>query len=196
MRSTLFALLTSSIYLSGFSIPASLCSVAISAFFSKGKVLRFILGFLPVLLLLFISSLISGFNVLIAFVGILCSGALITSSKYSEIVGALIYFKFPEKFASYVGIPLALLPTVVNDLENVKFLYGGGARKYYSMLKAFVAAVIIRSLSLGETLYSKGFSEKAYYEIRKPKAIDLALLSLSSLLFFSTFLQLPPFRST
>ena len=193
LLSSLF--LSSSIYISGFNVLISLCSIAISAAFSKGKVLRFIFGFLPVIILLFISSLISGFNVLIAFIGILCSGALITSSKYPEIAGALIYFRFPEKFVSYVGISLALLPTVINDLENVKFLYGRSVKEYYSMLKAFVAAVIIRSLSLGETLYSKGFTEKIYYEVRKPNAIDLALLSLSSLLFLSTVLQPLLFQS-
>ena len=185
-------LLSLSVYASNFEIFASVSAILISAAFSRGKVLKFLVGFLPVILLLLLSSLISGFKVLLAFIAILFSGSLLTSSRYSEIVGALIYFKFPEKLVSYVGIALSALPVILSDLENVKLLY---RRSYYPMLKAFVSAAIIRSMSVGEMLYSKCFAERTYYEVRKPKFADLLLLSLSLLLFFSTVLRLLLFQS-
>ncbi len=189
-------LLSLSIYASNFEVFTSLSAMAISLFFSRGKVLRFSLGFLPVIVLIFVSSLLSGFKVLLAFLAILFSGALLTSSRYSEIVGAPVYFKLPEKFVSYVSITLSILPVVLNDLQNVKLLYRNSVKGYLPMLKAFVSATILRSMSVGETLYSKCFDERTYYEIRKPKLMDFLLLSLSLLLFSSTVLPLLPFPNT
>jgi len=186
-------LLSASIYLSGMNAITSSVAITISAIYTKGRSVKLFKGFAPLIVLLLLTGAFAGLKTAIettlAFLGILSAGSIVLATKRSELAGALIYFKVPEKFVSYITIALSLLPIVFNDFENVMFLHREGRiSKYYNILKSLVSTVVLRSLSHAETLFCKNFKERVYYEVRKPEKSDVIFLSAVLLLFSSTAL--------
>lgn len=177
------SLLSISVYVSGMAFEVAIAAIAISLIATKGRSLKLLRAFLPFYLLFAITALISGISALkslLAFLAIISSGSIVFSSQPSEVSGALLFFRFPEKFVSLLQIALSMLPVVVSDFENVKSLYG---RSYYRLLKAFVSTAILRAVSFSESLYSKNFSYKAVKKMRRPEKADYLLLLASTAVF-------------
>ncbi|AAB90087.1 MULTISPECIES: hypothetical protein [Archaeoglobus] len=177
------SLLSISVYVSGMAFEVAIAAIAISLIATKGRSLKLLRAFLPFYLLFAITALFSGISALktlLAFLAIISSGSIVFSSQPSEVSGALLFFRFPEKFVSLLQIALSMLPVVVSDFENVKSLYG---RSYYRLLKAFVSTAILRAVSFSESLYSKNFSYKAVKKMRRPEKADYLLLLASTAVF-------------
>ena len=177
------SLLSISVYVSGMAFEVAIAAIAISLIATKGRSLKLLRAFLPFYLLFAITALFSGISALktlLAFLAIISSGSIVFSSQPSEVSGALLFFRFPEKFVSLLQIALSMLPVVVSDFENVKSLYG---RSYYRLLKAFVSTALLRAVSFSESLYSKNFSYKAVKKMRRPEKADYLLLLASTAVF-------------
>ena len=188
-------LLSLSVYTSGFSFVVCFVAFAVSVYFTKGKSLNTVAAFAPFYVLIVISGFLFdleyALKVTIAFAILLSVGTLVYSSKIEEIAGALIFLRFPKKFVSTIQLAVSVLPLLVNDLNEISEVVGGRGLEYYKrILKAFVSTSILRSLSVAEALFSKGFDYNPIYEIRTPKREDFILLLLSLLLFLSTVLPI------
>lgn len=186
--------LSSSVYLSGLSIPVSISVIFISAVFSKLKNFRLIFGMSPFLILILISGLFFDLSYsvksAIAFSAVLSTGAIIYSSRISEICGAMAYFKFPERLISMIQLSLSIFPLIVRDLQEIMWVIDGrGFERYSRVMKAFVSTAVLRGISLSEALYSKNFTFRPLYTLRKPKIKDYALILLSLSVFLSTMIQ-------
>jgi len=186
-------LLSITIHFSSFNPLYSLSVILLSSIFSRGGNFRLILGFSPFILAIILSgfffSIEFSIKSALAFAGIISTGAILYSSKISEISSALISLKIPERFISIVTIAISILPLMVYDMNEISFVVRErGMRRYIKMLKAFVSTSILRAISLSEALYSKNFNYKAVHHSRKPRIKDFILLKLSFLLFLSTLL--------
>ena len=187
-------LLSLSIHISALNPAVSTVVIVLTGFVSKGNNFRLISGFLPFFILILLSGILFSFKYslisALAFAGIISTGSVVYSSKISEICGALIYFRVPERFVSLVYLALSIMPVLVNDLREIIFAMNErGFKKYEKVLKAFVSTAILRAISLSESLYSKNYRGKAVYQIRSPGRTDIILLSVSFLLFLSTVLS-------
>ncbi len=175
------SLLSISVYVSGMAFEVSLIATLISLLVTKGRSLKLLKAFSPFYILFAVTAFFVGFSALkslLAFLAIISAGSLVFSSQPTEIIGALKFFKFPEKLVSVLQIALSMLPVILSDFENVKSLYG---KSYYRLLKAFVSTAILRAISSSESLYSKNFQYKAGGKTRKPEKTDYILLLVSIL---------------
>ncbi len=186
--------LSISVHLSDMSPHVALSVMAISGLASRGRNLRLVAGFSPFFILILLSGLFFSFEYSIisalAFAAIISSGAVIFSSRISEITGALIYFKVPERFVSLIQLGLSIMPVLVRDLQEIIFVIDErGLRRYERILKAFISTAVLRAMSLSESLYSKNYTGRIVFQMRSPEKRDIMLLSVSSLLFLSTALS-------
>ncbi len=184
-------LLSLSIHTSGFSPVYSLSAIAVSTYFSSGRNLRLILAMSPFLLLVLISGAFFSFEYSLssslAFAGIISAGAIVYSSSVSELGGAMVFFRVPERFVVVVQMAVATLPLLANDLKNVWLVTEGrGLERYAVAMKAFISTAVLRALNMAEALYSKSFSYRAVFAIRRPDGKSLLMLGVSLLLFLST----------
>ena len=173
------SLLSVSVYASGMAFEISLTATFVPLLVTKGRSLKLLKAFLPFYILFAVTAFFVGITALkslLAFLAIISAGSLVFSSQPSEIIGALKFFKFPEKLVSLLQIALSILPVIVSDFENVKNIY---CRSYYRLLKAFVSTAILRAVSFSESLYSKNFRYKAAGKTRKPGKADYLLLVVS-----------------
>ncbi len=171
------------VYISGFDLLVSLIVITISSIFTSGKSVRILRIFLPLYVFFAATAVFYGvehaLKSALAFTAIICSGALIYATSLSEVMGALLYFKIPERIVSVLSLAIAMFPIFAADFMNIRFVH----RSYRAMLKSLAATAVLRSTSFSESLYSKNFSYRAVYELRKPNAKDYALLTLSLTLF-------------
>ncbi len=186
--------LSISVHLSGFSPFISSAVILISSLASRGRNLRLVAGFFPFFALIILSGLFFSFEYslisALAFAAIISSGAIIFSSRVSEIAGALIYFRVPERSVSLIQLGLSIMPVLVRDLQEIMFVMDeSGLRKYEKVLKAFISTAVLRALSLSESLYSKNYSGRSVFQVRYAEKKDIMLLSVSFLLFLSTALS-------
>ena len=191
-------LLSITIHFSSFDPLYSFSVIFLCSIFSRGRNLNLIIGFFPFIMAIIFSgfffSLEFSARSALAFAGIISTGAILYSSKISEISSALISLKIPERFVSIVTIAISILPLMVYDMDEISFVVEEkGLKRYFKMLKAFVSTSILRAISLSEALYSKNFNYKAVGCSRKPRIKDIILLKLSFLLFLSTFLPVRSF---
>ncbi|WP_048090614.1 hypothetical protein [Geoglobus acetivorans] len=187
-------MLSASIYLSGFDIYVSFAVIAVSSLFSGGRNFRLILSFYPFMALILFSGVFfdMGYAVRssLAFAGILSTGAMVYSSRISEVTGALLWMRVPEKYVSLMQLALASLPLLAKDLAEIFWAVDdSGFAKYRKVLKAFVSTSVLRSISLSEALYSKNFAYIPAGVLRKPTMKDVALTAVSLLLLLSTVLR-------
>ncbi len=185
--------LTSSVYVSGFSPVFSLAVFAISI--SVNPEVKILKKLSPFLLYFFLSSLLlSGIYAIkatLALLSILTAGLIVSTVNSAEFSKALNYFGVPESWAFQVSLALRMFKILENDVarcfEASKLEYSG-IRVYLNTLKAFSAVAVLRSVALAEALYCKGYAGKIPGELRKPGKKDLALLTISIILFiFSIF---------
>ncbi len=186
-------LLSLSVHLSGFNPHVSAVVILISGFVSRGKNLRLIAAFTPFFVLIILSGLLFSFEYSLmsslAFAAIISAGVVVYASRISEVAGAMIYFKVPERFVSMIQLGLCVMPVLVNDLQEIMFVMDAkGLRRYENALKAFISTAILRALSLSESLYSKNYRNRCVFMLRSPEKKDITLLSVSFLLFLSTAL--------
>ncbi len=186
-------ILSSSVYLSDLDPRISASVILISFFTSEGKNLRLVAGFAPFFALIILSGLFFSLEYSLrsslAFAAIVSSGAIIYSSRTSEIAGAMVYFKIPERLVSLTQLGLSIMPVLVNDLREIMFVMDErGIKRYEKVLKTFISTAILRALSLSESLYSKNYREKSVFRLRSPEMKDIILISVSFLLFLSTAL--------
>ena len=191
-------MLSLSVHLSGFSPVHSAAVILASAYFSSGRSLRLITAFLPFILLVLLSgvffSLKYAASSALAFAAVVSTGALIYSSNVSEIGGAMVFFRIPERFVAVVQVAVAVVPVLASDLMEIwSVTEGRGMRRYSKAMKAFISTAVLRALSLSEAMYSKSFNYRAVYTLRRPDARSVITLSVSVLLFLSTLLPAPPF---
>ncbi|OYT33780.1 hypothetical protein B6U96_14555 [Archaeoglobales archaeon ex4484_92] len=171
-------LLSISIYVSNFNYLISSIVIALVAILMREKVLKLLLLFVPVIFIVLISSLLVSIEhaviTTMAFTALISTGSLVYHSDKSEIAGALLYFKIPEKIVSLLSFAVAMFPILYNDFKNIKLVQRG----YCSLVKSFISTVILRSLSFSESLYIKSFNYKAIYSSRNPGKFDIILLML------------------
>ncbi|MBE8540500.1 hypothetical protein [Geoglobus acetivorans] len=187
-------MLSISIYLSGFSLYVSFAVIAVSALFSGARNLRLVLSFSPFIALILLSGLFFNMGYAVrsslAFAGILSTGAIVYSSRISEVAGALLWLRIPQKYVSLIQLALASLPLLAKDLAEIFWAVDdSGFAKYSKVMKAFVSTSVLRSISLSEALYSKNFAYNPVGELRKPTGKDSVLTAVSLLLLLSTVLQ-------
>ncbi len=180
-------LLTTSIYISGFSIYISTL-VLILVFLFFPKIILNIKKFIPFLMFFFLSSFILSslyysIKITLSIFAILMSGLIVTNLSTSEFSKALTYFKIPESWALSVSLALRMLRVLETDIcrcfEAAKLDSKSKFETYFKVLKAFTAIAVLRSVSLAEALYCKGYSGKVLGELRKPSLKDVVFLLLS-----------------
>lgn len=191
-------LLSLTVHVSGFSPLHSLAVILLSTYFSSGRNLRLILAFSPFFVIILLSGIFFSFEYALAsalaFAGIISTGAIIYSSSISEIGGAMVFFRVPERFVAVVQMAVAILPLLANDLKEAWFVtWGRGMDRYARTLRAFISTAVLRALSLSEAMYSKSFAYRAVFSLRKPDARSVSILGISALLFLSTLLPVPSF---
>ncbi len=186
-------LLSVSVYLSGMDVVTSLAVVALSSLYTSFKSVKLIKAFVPFYIPVILTAPFFGVEhavkTLLAFLAVIAAGALIFATSYTEIAGALLFFKVPKKLVSMISIAIAIMPVVVSDFNNIRFVHTGSNLSAYSrVLKAFVSTLILRSLSYSESLYSKNYQYGVMYDLRKPGAVDVAMLALSAVLVLQSFI--------
>ncbi|AKG91096.1 hypothetical protein GAH_01617 [Geoglobus ahangari] len=184
-------LLSLAIHTSGFSPLYSLSAIAISTYFSSGRNLRLIVALSPFLLLVLISGAFFSFEYslssALAFAGVISAGAVVYSSSTSEVGGAMIFLRVPERFVVVVQMAVATLPLLASDLKNVWLVTEGkGIGRYARVMRALISTAVLRALNMSEALYSKSFSYRAVFTVRRPDGKSLVMLGISLLLFLST----------
>lgn len=187
-------LLSLTVHTSGFNPIHSLAVVMASTYFSYGRNLRLILSLSPFILLVLISGVFFSYEYSLssslAFAAVISAGAIVYSSRISEIGGAMVFFRIPERFVVVVQMAVAILPLLANDLRNVWLVTEGrGMKRYARAMKAFVSTAILRALSMSESLYSKSFRYHAVFAVRRPDGKSILMLGISLLLFSSTLPQ-------
>lgn len=184
-------ILSLSVYLSSMALEVSIATIILVATITTGRSLKVLKAFLPFYTFFAITAIFFGFQAiksLLAFMAVLSAGALLYSTDYKEIAGALLFFRVPQRAVSIISLGITMLPLVLNDFSNIKQIYRlEGIMGYYKLLKAFTSTTVLRAMSISESLYSKNFSYKAVTEIRRPDLKDFAVMLLSVLILVYSY---------
>ena len=187
-RTTLVSVLLLCSSLHSFRLDVSLIVTAIAIVFSRGRVLIGLKFFIPLIALFVLwSFLLGGIDKLPTLVALIAIGLLVVCIKPEDIAYALMYFRIPPKIAYSICIAIRLLHIAFVDLRNISAVLSiesRGLKRYVKLLKAFTSLLILRSFSIAESLYSRGFDlDRKIILVRKPKIIDWFLLSVSLFIF-------------
>ncbi len=168
-------LLTISVYLS-ISPAVSLYVILISAIATKGFSLKVLRLFLPLIIIFSISALLlQNLNLTLKFVAILSCGSLVFATQQSQIAGALKFLRVPEKFISVTMLALNFFRLITWDLENMKALN----LPKRDLLKTLASISVLRAIGLAESLYSKCYNYRSFYEVKKVSKKDVLLVAAS-----------------
>ena len=184
-------LLCSSLH--SFRVDVSLVVIAIAVVFSRGKVLVGLMLSTPLIVLFMLwSFLLGGIEKIPTFIALIAVGFLVIGLKPEEIAYALMYFRIPPKIAYAICIAMRLLRIAITDLQNISAVLSiesRGFKRYAKLLKALTSVLVLRSFSIAESLYSRGFDlNKRIVLVRKPNLIDWLLLVSSTTVFVYSFL--------
>ena len=192
-RTTLVSVLLLCSSLHSFRLDVSLIVTAIAIVFSQGRVLVGLKFFIPLIALFALwSFLLGGIDKLPTLVALIAIGLLVVCIKPEDIAYALMYFRIPPKIAYSICIAIRLLHIAFVDLRNISAVLSiesRGLKRYVKLLKAFTSLLILRSFSIAESLYSRGFDlDRKIILVRKPKIVDFILLACSiCVLVYSLF---------
>ncbi len=184
-------LLCSSLH--SFRLDVSLVVTAIAVVFSRGKVLVGLIFSAPLIALFALwSFLLGGVEKIPTFIALIAVGFLVIGLKPEEIAYAMMYFRIPPKIAYAICIAMRLLRIAITDLQNISAVLSiesRGFKRYAKLLKALTSVLVLRSFSIAESLYSRGFDlNKRIVLVRKPNLIDWLLLVSSTTVFVYSFL--------
>ncbi len=181
------------ISLYSFRIDVAIIAFIIALIFSRGRILFGIFTLLPLIsLFVLFSAVFGGIKKIPAMISLFSIGFLIIGIHPEEIAYALMYFRFPPSFCYYVCISMRLLRVIARDLEYVSDcmrLEGiRGFRYYLKILKALATISVLRSISIAESMYSRGIDlGRRIVIVKNPGAKDLALLTSSILLLLWSY---------
>ncbi len=192
-RITLISVLLLCSSLHSFRVDVSLIVTVIAVVFSRGRVLIGLKFFIPLItLFIFWSFLLGGIDKLPTLIALIAIGLLVMCIKPEDIAYALMYFKIPPRIAYSICIAIRLLHISLIDLRNISAVLSieSGLSKYVKLLKALTSVLILRSYSIAESLYSRGFNlDRKVVLVRKPKLFDWLLLVSSIAVFIYSLKQ-------
>ncbi len=168
-------MMSAAVYASGINTLASIYAIVVSAFATRGWSLKILRLLAPLLALGVIAAIISvdALRLTLGFAAFISVGAIVLRCGTSEIAGALIYFRVPERVVSVIAIALTVVELIARDARNVFEVQNSKLAAF----KALAATAFLRSVGLSEALYSKCFSFRAVYIIREPSDRDILLLA-------------------
>ncbi|MEM4496501.1 MAG: hypothetical protein QXM06_04305 [Archaeoglobaceae archaeon] len=170
-------LLTISVYISVNPI-VSAYVILVSALATRGFSFKVLKLFLPLIMVFSISALLlQNLNLILKFVAILSCGSLVFATQQSQIAGALKFLRIPEKFISVTMLALNFFKLITWDLENMKTLN----LPKRDLLKTLASMSVLRAIGMAESLYSKCYNYRAFYEVRKVSKRDTLLIAASIL---------------
>ncbi len=187
-RTTLLSIFLLCSSLHSFRLDVSLLVTAIAVLFSRGRVLVGLVFTSPLIAFFVLwSLLLGGIEKIPTFIALITLGFLVLGLKPEEIAYALMFFRIPPKIAYAICISMRFLRIAFTDLQNISSVLSiesRGFKKYANLLKAFTSVLILRSFSIAESLYSRGFDlNKRIVLVRKPKVVDFILLTCSICVF-------------
>ncbi|WP_456327740.1 hypothetical protein [Archaeoglobus sp.] len=146
------------------------------------KVLKALAKLTPLIALYVASSLfLGGIDKILTMVSLLSLFLFLYDLNPEEVGFALMYFRFPPRFAYSICISLRLLQNVSNDLNNLLQLKKLERFGYLELLKRLTNVAVIRAVSMAESLKSRSFDlDMRITHVNKPSLKDYALL-LSSI---------------
>ncbi len=146
------------------------------------KVLKALAKLTPLIVLYVASSLfLGGIDKILTMVSLLSLFLFLYDLNPEEVGFALMYFRFPPRFAYSICISLRLLQNVSNDLNNLLQLKKLERFGYLELLKRLTNVAVIRAVSMAESLKSRSFDlDMRITHVNKPSLKDYALL-LSSI---------------
>ncbi len=159
------------------SLPILILTVAFNF-----KVLKALAKLTPLIALYVASSLfLGGIDKILTMVSLLSLFLFLYDLNPEEVGFALMYLRFPPRFAYSICISLRLLQNVSNDLNNLLQLKKLERFGYLELLKRLTNVVVIRAVSMAESLKSRSFDlDMRITHVNKPSLKDYALL-LSSI---------------
>ncbi len=181
-------MMSAAVYASGISTLASVYAIVISALATRGWSLKVLRLFAPLLALGVIAAIISvdALRLTLGFAAFISVGAMVLRCSTSEIAGALIYFRVPERIVSVIAIALTVVELIARDARNVFEVQNSKLAAF----KALAATAFLRSVGLSEALYSKCFSFRAVYAIREPSGRDVLLLAAGLAELLATLIEI------
>ena len=161
------------------SLPILILTVAFNF-----NVLKALAKLTPLIAFYVVSCLfLGGVDKILTMVALLSLFLFLYGLNPEEVGFALMYFRFPPRFAYSICISLRLLQNVSNDLNNLLQLKKLERFSYLELLKRLTNIAIIRAISMAESLKSRSFDlDMRISHVSKPNLKDYALLFSSIIL--------------
>ncbi|RLI76992.1 hypothetical protein DRP05_11555 [Archaeoglobales archaeon] len=178
---------TVSIYTSGFNpIISTLISIFILVF-SRSSIYG-IIASIPFLILFSVSILFFGgdLKIVLAIIALITIGSgILYGVDVEELRSALVYFKIPKKIVFTLFLAFRMFQIYVRDLKNISevlSLSETGLSYYTKLMKTFISVIVLRSIAISETLYSRNLQFDFYVDYKdcKFKKRDYILLAFST----------------
>lgn len=167
-------------------------AVLILVFLLNVKYVRALTKILPIFIQYSIfCTIFGGFDKIPNFLAMLSLYLLLHNSNVEEIASALMWFRFPPIFAYSICMSLRMFQNISEDLDYLLKIKRFEGFNHLELLKRLTNIAILRTLAMTESLHSREFDLKSTFLIlRKPRYIDIFLLSSSVTLFLLSLLSI------